>query len=199
VRRAGRPCSVCASPRREAIESAIVAGSGFRAVSRRFEIGRHALQRHARTHLRHELAAAEEKRQEERGAQAGTLLDRLGGINGDARRILTKAERAADFRAAVGAVRELRGLLELEGRLLGELRPAGTSVAVGVSVEAPPLLTDLLTPEQQAGIHAECIASVASPPLIREIAQRLIGIADWQERMAARAALKPAEDPETPS
>lgn len=132
----GRPCSVCADPRRSDIEAAIVGGAeGFRAISRRYGIGRHALQRHARTHLRAELAAAESARKVRDAGQAVTLLDRLAQINADAGRLLSKAEAAADYRAAVGAVRELRGLIELEARLLGELR-SGASVAVGVTVGA---------------------------------------------------------------
>lgn len=190
----GRPCSVCADSRRSEIEAAIVGGAeGFRAISRRYEIGRHALQRHARTHLRAQLAAAESARKERGAGQAVTLLDRLAQINTDAGRLLSKAEAAEDFRAAVAAVRELRGLVELEARLLGELRSGG-SVAVGISIGGQePEPEDLeLSDEQKRNVARALLSEL--PELMRHE----LGLRECPNCRGGRALL-PSGGQERPS
>jgi hypothetical protein len=47
--------------------------------------------------------------------------------------LLRRAERARNFNAALGAIREARNLLELHGRLTGQITPDGVRVAVQVN------------------------------------------------------------------
>jgi hypothetical protein len=54
-------------------------------------------------------------------AQADDLLSQLKQLNAKARELAAKAESAGDYRTALMAVRELTRLLELTGRITGEL------------------------------------------------------------------------------
>ena len=54
-------------------------------------------------------------------AQADDLLSQVKDLRERALRVLGAAEEAGDLRAAMGAIREARGCLELLGRVTGEL------------------------------------------------------------------------------
>jgi hypothetical protein len=114
-----RKCTVCTHPDKKAIDEAIVGGTALSALSAKYrDISEDALGRHKANHLATKLvmaAAAEEV------AQADNLLDQVRDLQGRAYSILDKAEGAGDLRAALGAIREARGNLELLAKLLGEL------------------------------------------------------------------------------
>jgi hypothetical protein len=120
----GRPCSVCVAPApdRARIEEELIAGKGFRAISRQSRQSRDSIRRHAAAHLPQRLAHAEEA---ERVA-GDDLLARLSEIEAEARRLGQKAESTGDLRAALQAVRELTRLCELVARLRGEIREGMT-------------------------------------------------------------------------
>jgi hypothetical protein len=63
-------------------------------------------------------------------ADAGTLLDQVKGLVVRATGILDRAELAGEHQAALGAIREVRGCLELFGKLNGELRTSASAVAI---------------------------------------------------------------------
>ena len=54
-------------------------------------------------------------------AHGGSLLEQLKELQVKALGILTKAEQAGDLRTALMAVREVRGTLEVVGKITGEL------------------------------------------------------------------------------
>lgn len=113
-----RTCTVCSHPAREAIDEALVEGVAFPALAAKYGVSKDALSRHKAKHLPAKLVMA---RAAEDVAQADSLLDQVRDLQARAHRILDKAEGAGDLRTALGAIREVRGNLELLARLLGEL------------------------------------------------------------------------------
>ncbi len=113
-----RTCTVCRHPHRDAIDQALVASEPFRNVSLRFGTSVSALFRHKADHLPQALVKAAEAGEV---ARADSLLEEVRSLQTKALDILRKAEAAGDLRAAVSAVREARGNIELLAKLIGEL------------------------------------------------------------------------------
>ena len=126
-----RVCTVCTHPNRSDIERALVEGGVIRRISKTYGVSDAALRRH-RTHMGEAFRKAVEAREE---AHGGSVLSRLRELNHRAREILEEAQREGNRRDALAAIRELRGLLELEAELLGEIG-RGTTVAISL-VESP--------------------------------------------------------------
>jgi hypothetical protein len=123
-----RKCSVCAHPRAADVDRALVEGGAHAAIARSFNLGRDSVRRHLKNgHIADVVAAAVEA---ETAARGDGLLDRLRELEDRSRAILDKSERAGDLRSALGAVRELRSLIELWAKLIGELQPDGATVIV---------------------------------------------------------------------
>ena len=66
------------------------------------------------------------------------MLAKVVQLETDARRIMAKAEKAEDLRTAIVAIRELTRLVDLLGRLRGELLNAPTTI--NIQVLAPVIL-----------------------------------------------------------
>ncbi|MFA5787689.1 MAG: hypothetical protein WDA71_12040, partial [Actinomycetota bacterium] len=96
---------------------AIVAGESLRGIAARFSTSAQTLLRH-KPHVSAALATAQEAAQM---AAADSLLDQVRSLQTRALNILDKAEQANDLRVALGAIREVRGVLELLGKVSGEL------------------------------------------------------------------------------
>jgi AcrR family transcriptional regulator len=108
-------CTICASERRDVLDEALVEGTPIRAIARQFGVSRSALTRHARSgHVPlvtvNAGAARHAARGESLAARAETLWVR-------ARMILDEAEGRPSVQ--LQAVRELRAVVELLGRLTG--------------------------------------------------------------------------------
>jgi hypothetical protein len=73
----------------------------------------------------------------EEAAQAETLLAQVQGLVKRATGILDRAERTGELQAALGAIREVRGCLELLGKLNGELRTGVNAIAVANAQTVP--------------------------------------------------------------
>ncbi len=128
-----RSCTVCHHVQRATIEAALLAGDALRDIARRYATGKDALARHRAQHLPARLAMA---RQAEEAAGADSLLDKARDLEETARRLCKQAEASGDPRTALQGVRELGRLLELSGRLRGELDAHG--VIVNIAVPPPP-------------------------------------------------------------
>lgn len=126
-----RACTVCTHEERDAIDAALVGGGLNRAVARQYGLSKDAVARHRDEHLPVALTAAKGA---EDAARADDLLAQVRQLQVRAHRILEKAEATGDLRAALGAIREARGNLELLAKLLGELNDQPT-VNVMVSPE----------------------------------------------------------------
>lgn len=86
-----------------------------------------ALERHKANHLPAALVQAQAAADV---ARADTLLDQVRDLRRRALAILQQAEQGHDLRAALLAIREARGNLELLAKLLGELKDQAPAVNV---------------------------------------------------------------------
>ena len=118
-----RRCTVCAHREREAIDAALAAGEPYRGIARRYTVSPDAVERHNKVHVPAAMALASEAAAV---AHGDDLLAQLRDLQARVVGLLDRAERAGDLRAAVAAVGQARGCLELLARLLGELRDRPT-------------------------------------------------------------------------
>lgn len=128
------PCSVCVHAEREAIDKALAAAATTnRIAAKRFGLSAAAVQRHRTGHLLPTLAAASTARNL---ANGNALLAEVERYRKRGEKLLKKAEDGNDLRAAASLLRELRGFVELLGRLMGELKERDLTLnVVNVSPE----------------------------------------------------------------
>ena len=125
----GRACAVCQRPDRAEIDRLLVSGElSNRRVASRCDVSESAVRRH-REHIPAALVKAKEATD---AAQADTLLDQVRDLNRRALAILDRAEKSGDLRAALQAIRETRGNVELLGRLSEQLIDRQRVELVGV-------------------------------------------------------------------
>ena len=109
---------MCDHPKRHSIDEALVSGTAYRSVAKRFELSESSVYRHKTEHLPAHLLKA---REVEEVAQADDLLEQVRNLQAHALDILARAEEAGDLRTALAAISQARGNLELLGKLAGEL------------------------------------------------------------------------------
>ncbi len=173
----GSRCRVCAHPRLDQIEAELVkAGTVRRALARSLGIGRMSLQRHAQLHLPERLKRAAEAAK--RAPAAQETLQKLADLNTLAKGVFTKGYNTENLTAAVSALRELRKIVELEGRLLGQLNDGSTTNVLAVT----------LSPEHAAGM-AEIL-------LQRHRAKLIETMADVEVSELPAVATRESEDEE---
>ena len=126
-----RRCSVCDHPQLDEIDAALVARQPFRNISGQFRLSVTSLHRHAQNHVPATLARASDAREVARGDD---LLAQVEDLKMRAMGVLARAEAAEDLRAAVSAIKEARGCVELLAKMMGELRE-GAQVNILVSPE----------------------------------------------------------------
>ena len=102
-----RTCTVCSHKSRVKIDKAIVFGESNRAIASQFGLTRASVQRH-----KQHVAAAIELAAQKREISVGeSILDRFETLYQRNDALLSKAESAKNFSAAVACVREARGIL----------------------------------------------------------------------------------------
>ena len=114
----GQTCKTCHHPGKEAIDKALLKGEPYRSVAKQYDASPPSVYRHQQDHLPAVMVKAVEAADVAHGE---SLLEQLKGLQVKALGILTKAEQAGDLRTALMAVREVRGTLELVGKVTGEL------------------------------------------------------------------------------
>ena len=123
-------CTVCESEHRDAVDRELAAGRSMSGIARRHPpLSEYAVGRHRASHLSAALVAVSRNKE---GRRARTLLSRVEGIVGEAEGILRGAKESGKVSSALAAIRELRGLYELLGRLTGELTPDQTVTVVNI-------------------------------------------------------------------
>jgi len=120
-----RQCTVCTHSEREAIDHALVAGESFRNIAERFGTSVGALVRHKTDHIPAHLAKAQEAKEV---TQADSLLDRLLVLSKETAAILKEAREGdeKDNELALKAIARAEKQIELQARLLGELKDTPT-------------------------------------------------------------------------
>jgi ABC-type phosphate transport system auxiliary subunit len=132
-----RNCTICRHERCAEIDRVLVDGEAFRNIAGRFGTSVAALHRHKKEHLPGKLAKAHEAREV---AQADSLRDQVRHLADEAQEILENV-KAAQPGTAVQAVRAALHALELQAKILGEIRAAQVNVGVGVGVPEKVLIT----------------------------------------------------------
>ena len=126
-----RKCTVCTHKKRPKIDQALVERQAFRNIAAQFSVSTSALVRHSDDHLPASLVQAQKATE---AAQADALLAQVVDLRDKAFSIFDKAEAADELRAAVSAIREARGCVELLAKLAGQLKDAPT-VNILISAE----------------------------------------------------------------
>lgn len=126
--RPGTTCTVCRHLSREQIDARIIQGIGMDTISVEFGVHRDAVMRHRRNHLSPALQAL---RGEVVEAKGQALLDRVERQIGRIERVAIAGEKQGSARVVLDATREMRGMLELLGKVSGELKD-GPQVAVNL-------------------------------------------------------------------
>ena len=130
----GRACRVCADPRLDQIETDLVRpGTNRRALARKYGIGRMSILRHEQLHLPERVQRAAEAAKSAPVSQR--TLEQVAELNKLARAIFTRGYNDANLTAAVSALRELRKIVEFEGRLLGTVKEAGAQINIDISLD----------------------------------------------------------------
>jgi hypothetical protein len=112
-------CTVCNHPSRSAIEQALVAGRSNAAIAVEFgSLSKDAVRRHRDRHLAPAMKGAMASRE---GRAGRTAVDRMEDLYARAEALLTAAEQGGKAGLALGALKELRSIVELLARLTGEL------------------------------------------------------------------------------
>jgi hypothetical protein len=70
-------------------------------------------------------------------AYGQTLIDEVKAIKADAERLQLEAEGRRDIRAALQAIRERVGIVELQAKLMGEIQTGNQSVTVNLQAISP--------------------------------------------------------------
>jgi len=111
-----RTCLACASPERDGIDKALVAGEPLRNIAKRVSVSPAALVRH-KQHVASAIGKAQVQREERTGE---TLLDEMRRVQRKAWELLDKTESEGDHRGAIVALREVRECLGALGEMLGK-------------------------------------------------------------------------------
>ncbi len=149
-----RRCTICTHKSRADIDQALVARNRFRTISDQFGVSKSALLRHSDDHLPAALVKAQAATE---AAQADALLAQVVDLRDKALGVLDTAQGSEDLRAAIGAIREARGCVELLAKLAGQLKDAPT-VNILVSSEWQGLQAVIL---QALEPHADARLAVA--------------------------------------
>ena len=131
-----RPCTVCTHNQHEAIDRDLLSGTPYRAVGKRYGVGTSAVFRHRRDHLTELMAKAVEARGVRDLEYGDDLLGQLQSLNGRAMSILDDAETSGDRRTALAAIREVRAIIEVHGKLCGQIQERHLHLHQQLSPEA---------------------------------------------------------------
>jgi hypothetical protein len=145
-----RICTVCNHKDKENIDILIIKGEPYRSIAKQFSLSDAAVYRH-KSHLNGTLIKAKGVKEM---AQANNLMEQISSLQSRALNILSKTEEAEDWRAATGAIREVRSILELLGKIAGELNE-GQTVNITVSpewIEVRAVILETLAPFPEARI-----------------------------------------------
>ena len=110
-------CRVCVHASRSSIDEALVGGVSMRSVAREHGLSKDSVRRHADGHLPAALAAVAMQERE----LALPLLAQVRELQAEALAILASAKADGRAGVALSAIREASRLVELAGKITGEL------------------------------------------------------------------------------
>lgn len=115
-----RACSICIHPKRDEIESGIVAGTSYRNIAEQYGVSLAPLSRHASEHIARSI---KQSRDAKEAAQALNVVQQLREIN-EVTRAIVKESRSGKNKKngmALFAIDRIQKQLELQAKLLGDL------------------------------------------------------------------------------
>ncbi len=115
-------CSVCQHPSRAQIEAAHVGGLPLREIGKKFDRSKTTIAKH----LKKCVPAAVQKAldaKNDREVEAGdAILQEIESLKSESKRLQALAEKKKDYRTAMSAIEKLTRLVELQARIVGQLR-----------------------------------------------------------------------------
>lgn len=144
-----RICTICAHDERHAIDVALVHREAYRHIAARYGVSTGALQRHTREHIPELLVRA---RDAVEVADADDLLSAVKSLKSRVGAALDKVEASEEYDSFWRGARELRGCLELMGRITKELdeRPTINLTLNPEWLELRAVIVNALEPHQEA-------------------------------------------------
>ena len=131
-----RTCTVCSHPKLVNIDRHLLRGDKLKNIAHRFHLSEDAVGRHRR-HMRTAMLKAEGAAEKPDLVYGQTLIDEVKAIKADAERLQLEAESRRDIRAALQAIRERVGIVELQAKLMGEIQTGNRNVTVNVAAITP--------------------------------------------------------------
>ncbi len=122
-------CKICTHSKRSEIDAALIQSESLRSVAKRFAVSEGSVFRHGKKHVAATIAVAKQAKNIEIGEG---LISEVRSLHARALGILAKAEAAGHLDVALRAIRELRGILELLGKLDGQLQERGGTQQIQV-------------------------------------------------------------------
>jgi hypothetical protein len=118
-----RSCPICDHEDLDEINAALASSERIRTIAERWSVRKTALMRHRNEHLPFSAIEAKEAEAEEaeEDAPADDLLDQVRDLQERALATLEEAEEVEELNAALQAIREAKGTLELMTKPLNEL------------------------------------------------------------------------------
>lgn len=146
-------CSICAHDKLSEIDRILRRdGIVVAQLARRFGVSYQALKTHRRRHVRGMRPTVKPK----------SLQDKIAVLESDVEFLMYEALSGVDIRPALKTIEERRALVELEGKLSGQLESdRGTKVTVNTLVQPQPAQ---LTAEEAAAVAREYL-EVCGPKL----------------------------------
>jgi hypothetical protein len=133
-----RSCPICDHEDLDEIDAALASNERIRTIAERWSVRKTALMRHRNEHLPFSAIEAKEAeakeaeaKEAEEDAPADDLLDQVRELQERALATLEEAEEAEDLNAALRAIREVKGTLELMKKPLNELDERSVDENVG--------------------------------------------------------------------
>ena len=111
-------CTVCTHADAGKINEQLIAGISLGKLAKEHSLTTSALQRHKK-HIPAKLVKAQEAQDV---TSADSLMGRVTALNTKAENIYAQALESENLNAAIGAIRELRGITELYAKITGELQ-----------------------------------------------------------------------------
>jgi hypothetical protein len=123
-----RSCPICDHEDLDEINAALASNERIRTIAERWSVRKTALMRHRNEHLPYSAIEAKEAeakeaeaKEAEEDALGDDLLDQVRDLQERALATLEEAEEAEELNAALRAIREAKGTLELMTKPLNEL------------------------------------------------------------------------------
>lgn len=113
-----RPCSVCAHEKSEAITLEILRGNPLRAIASKYGLSTSAVHRH-KGHIPSTLAKYDDVQEV---AEPNSIVKRIMELDNRADLIYRQAMGENDLKTALNALKELRELTSIYGKLAGEIQ-----------------------------------------------------------------------------